>query len=76
MIYQFKHFSQKYVINERKTHEFTKNGSLYQLPALYNVLHLRNANEYMTLKTNVHIMVAPQVCGVMLIEPNSTFKET
>ena len=51
-------------------------SSLYQLPALYNVLHLRNANEYMTLKTNVHIMVAPQVCGVILIEPNSTFKET
>ena len=49
---------------------------LHQLPTLYNVLHLRNANEYMTLKTNVHIMVAPQVCGVMLIEPNSTFKET
>ena len=53
-----------------------KNDSLHQLPTLYNVLHLRNANEYMTLKTNVHIMVAPQVCGVMLIEPNSTFKET
>ena len=56
--------------------ELIKNGSLYQLPALYNVLHLRNANEDMTLKTNVHIMVAPQTCGLMLIEPNSTFKET
>ena len=33
--------------------ELIKNGSLYQLPALYNVLHLRNANEDMTLKTNV-----------------------
>ena len=75
MMYQFKHFSQKYVSNERDC-ELIKNGSLYQLPALYNVLHLRNANEYMTLKTNVQIMVAPQVCGVMLIEPNSTFKET
>ena len=57
-------------------YESIKNDSLHQLPTLYNVLHLRNANEYMTLKTNVHIMVAPQVCGVMLIEPNSTFKET
>ena len=49
MMYQFKHFSQKYVSNC----ELIKNGSLYQLPALYNVLHLRNANEDMTLKTNV-----------------------
>lgn len=30
-----------------------KNDSLHQLPTLYNVLHLRNANEDMTLKTNV-----------------------
>ena len=30
-----------------------KNGSLYKLPDLCNVLHLRNANEDMTLKTNV-----------------------
>jgi len=50
MMYQFKHFSQKYVSNDC---ELIKNGSLYQLPALYNVLHLRNANEDMTLKTNV-----------------------
>ena len=60
MMYQFKHFSQKYLTNERETlnlpgidYEFIKNDSLYQLPALYNVLHLRNANEDMTLKTNV-----------------------
>ena len=63
-------------MNESIDYELIKNGLLYQLPTLYNVLHLRNANEYMTLKTNVQIMVAPQVCGVMLIEPNSTFKET